>query len=542
MKTVLLKSNTAFLVYSFYVYKLLVSRKIIIIFEALMNGVIRLPYFQHKLSKKYLTMKQIILFFMLLFVVFSLSAYDYQTVYSHRTVLFADSTGAIKAMRIDSVKFNVDSIFYPLKNIQQLDVDCFTPYGASWLGHKIIVNEHWNYFFNGQNDTIKIKTDAKLNETWTVYRNTDTGIWATVTKVELLTFLGLTDSVKTIVFYGGVTNSSGVPVKIKNTGTTDFDGKTILLSKKFGLLSTFSFFVLPRQNDIKPYFTGSWDGYNLVGLTNPNVGVQNLTWFDVYDFQVGDEIHVMYNSTPPLGSIPATFTSNIKTIVKYLSRQNYSDSIKYTKEIKQLTNGVEYLHDTATEVILQNNAFNLYPEVPIVEDDYIAGNNNMTIAEFISKSTPSVYALIYKKDETCWGRIMADGCFPNFSYIKGLGGPYYQCYGLFGDSEEKFLVYYKKGSTTWGTPLVISGINLPEVKPDIAIYPNPATDKISISSDFLSEPCIFELMDVRGIVLLRTKVDANENSVNLSNFSKGLYLYRLINKGKLLKTGIIVKL
>ncbi|MDD5185259.1 MAG: hypothetical protein PHS84_08380 [Paludibacter sp.] len=145
-------------------------------------------------------MKQIILFFMLLFVVFSLSAYDYQTVYSHRTALYADSQGAIKSMRIDSVKFDVDSILYPLKNIQQLDVDCSTPYGASWLGSKIIINKQWNYFLNENADTIKIKTDAKLNETWTVYRKTDTEIWATVTKVELLTFLGLTDSVKTIVF------------------------------------------------------------------------------------------------------------------------------------------------------------------------------------------------------------------------------------------------------------------------------------------------------------------------------------------------------
>ena len=146
-------------------------------------------------------MKKISTLFLSIIFAFNLSAYDYQTVYSHRICLFGNENNQINSMRIDSVKFQIDSILYPMKNIQQLDVNCFTPYGTSWLGNKIIVKPDWNYFFNENNDTIKIKTDAKLNEKWTLYKKGDTYVFATITKIELLSFLGLTDTVKTIQLY-----------------------------------------------------------------------------------------------------------------------------------------------------------------------------------------------------------------------------------------------------------------------------------------------------------------------------------------------------
>lgn len=497
-------------------------------------------------------MKRFITFSLSLFVVLSLSAYDYQTVYSHRTALFADSTGAIKSMRIDSVKFNVDSILYPLKNIQHLDVQCFTPYGASWLGNKIIVNKYWNYYFNGQNDTIKIKTDAKLNETWTVYQKNDTRVWATVTKVELLTFLGLTDSVKTIVFNAGITTSNSSALK-SNSFSTVSDGKTMLLSKHFGLINTFDFFVFPLQNSTMQYVSFVWDNYTLAGLTNPNVGVQNLTWFDINDFQVGDELHVKYNYSQATFGPPSIITNN--TIQKYLNRVNFVDSIVYqietTADYKYYYNNVlsssRFYKGVAKSVIKRDSLFDLLPNEPYILNNELLVNS-MKKDSFITKN--NTHRIPFNKTMNCWSYqtdYNSDVCNFGYSFFsKGLGGPYFKiesgCWTIDTSTEENTLVYYKKGTTTWGTPLVITAIDQPEVQPDIAVYPNPATDKISISSGFLSELCIFELMDVRGIVILRAEVDANRNSVNLSGFTKGLYLYRLLDRGKLIKTGEIVKM
>ncbi|MFA5046732.1 MAG: T9SS type A sorting domain-containing protein, partial [Paludibacter sp.] len=235
-------------------------------------------------------------------------------------------------------------------------------------------------------------------------------------------------------------------------------------------------------------------------------------------------------------------------------RGNFADSIVYqvetTTDYRYYYNNVLssslFNKSVVKSVIKRDSLFDLLPNEPYILNDELC-INSMRKDSFITKN--NTQRIPFNKTINCWSYQLdypSDVCNFGYSFFyKGLGGPYYKfesgCWTIDTSTEENTLVYYKKGSKTWGTPLVISGIDLPEVKPDIAVYPNPATDKISISSDFLSEPCIFEMMDVRGIVILRTEVDAIRNSVNLSGFSKGLYLFRLLDKVKLLKTGKIVK-
>ena len=74
----------------------------------------------------------------------------------------------------------------------------------------------------------------------------------------------------------------------------------------------------------------------------------------------------------------------------------------------------------------------------------------------------------------------------------------------------------------------------------LTLYLNPATDKISI--DNLTELYTFDLLDLKGSVMLKTNVNASQNTVNLSQYDKGLYLYRISANGVLLKAGKIVKI
>jgi hypothetical protein len=478
-------------------------------------------------------MKKISTLFLSITFAFSLSAYNYQTVYSHRICLFGNENNQINSMRIDSVKFQTDSILYPMKNIQQLDVNCYTPYGASWLGNKIIVKPDWNYFFNENNDTIKIKTDAKLNESWAVYSKGDTKVIATITKIELLSFLGLTDSVKTIRLIGGVTTSGILSQKTKEL-TTVLDGNTMLLSKHYGFVNTFNFLIFPAKNNSSPYFQGDWENCTLAGMTNPTVGVQNLTWFDVHDFQVGDEIHTNNRSFSYGNSV-----SN-KSIYKYMSRVNYKDSIIYTIEYTGMTESFKYethfYHYTFTTVIKPYNFFDALPNEPKINYSELS---SMSMSSDGNTKIKPPYGSVY--NTTCWVEPMVNGCFPNYNYIKGLGGPYYRCEDMFNSNDIE-LVYSKKGTTTWGTPLVINGIHQPSYPPEDIVFPNPATDRISISPKVLTETFTFELMDLRGIIVLRTTVDASQNDVNINNLTSGLYMYRLMNKGKMVGTGKVVKI
>ena len=56
-----------------------------------------------------------------------------------------------------------------------------------------------------------------------------------------------------------------------------------------------------------------------------------------------------------------------------------------------------------------------------------------------------------------------------------------------------------------------------------------------------TEPSTVELLDLKGSVMQRTTITTSENTINLSQYDKGLYLYRISTNGVLLKAGKIVK-
>ncbi|MDP2424640.1 MAG: hypothetical protein Q8M23_09875, partial [Bacteroidales bacterium] len=220
-------------------------------------------------------------------------AQNYQTVYSGRISSFEDLYNYVNFIRIDSVAYQNDSILYPFKSIGQLDYNCYTPYGASWIGKKVIIRgDGMNLFFNSNNDTIHIKTNAALNESWIAYQIPGSiTITAKVTGHGVQTFLGLQDSVKTIGFQ--VYNQAMLPI------THLLNSKTIKLSKHYGLLRTLNFLHFP---DLIFGINGVWSEYlqesDLAGLSQPMLGIQNLTWMEVNDHHIlrknrlvcGDEV------------------------------------------------------------------------------------------------------------------------------------------------------------------------------------------------------------------------------------------------------------
>ena len=125
---------------------------------------------------------------------------DYQTVSVNRIAYFESQY--VECLRIDSVKYQSDSVFYPFRVIQQLDYGCYSPLVASWIGAQIIVRENGiNLFFNKSNDTIRINTRAALHDKWIAFNLADSIIIeATITNHDTISFLGLVDSVKTVSF------------------------------------------------------------------------------------------------------------------------------------------------------------------------------------------------------------------------------------------------------------------------------------------------------------------------------------------------------
>lgn len=465
-------------------------------------------------------------------------AQDYQTVKSDRIAYFNNQYGNVKCIRIDSVNYQNDSILFPFSNIQQIDYDCFTPYGASWIGDKLIIqNNGYNIFFNKELDTIKIKTNALLNESWTAYELADsTRIIATVLKYDTLGFIGQLDSAKTIGFQ--VYDKTMTPISNK------LNNMSVILSKNFGLVKTFNFNLFPDYETDHSLYE-QLEEYDLIGLSKPQIGIQNLTWFDVHDFQIGDEIHVLYQSGRWAEGYD--YAQSKKTIFKYLERTDYADSIIYRLELKRSiqktwpdSSAFEYFHDTINSVIKPNALFEKLPGEPIISE-YEAYSYSMTNGTNLSKTEPSDHGKFYHSFDSCWSYIDVYGCFPSYNYIKGLGGPYYQCItaSVFGNVKNE-LVYYKKGQVTWGTPLIITEISNNNYEVNIELFPNPAKENIWIKTQTSNLPFTFELIDLNGQTLMIKEIKDGLSSVNVDKLPSGIYLYRLRNKNGTTKFGKLI--
>lgn len=103
--------------------------------------------------------------FLFLFLSFTTSAQNYQSVQLSAECYFADSTGYVKAIRIETSYFNgIDSVYRNF--FTKRDTGFFSiltcgvwVYGASWIGKEVILrNNGDNIFFNKDNDSLLIRT------------------------------------------------------------------------------------------------------------------------------------------------------------------------------------------------------------------------------------------------------------------------------------------------------------------------------------------------------------------------------------------------
>ena len=195
-------------------------------------------------------------------------------------------------------------------------------------------------------------------------------------EIESISFLGLTDSVKTIGFQ--------VYDKQMNPLSHDLNKKTIMISKQYGAVRILNFYQFP---DIFQLNYGYWGRglttYKLVGLSTPQLGVQNLSWFDVFDFQPGDEIHTLLEkfSWHAEGSGSSI---NEQTIKRFLTRIDFTDSIVYTYErriftlsVVDTTPSILFVNDTAEMVIRSNPGFDPLPG-EVIMNEGIAYAHSMT--------------------------------------------------------------------------------------------------------------------------------------------------------------------
>ncbi len=478
-------------------------------------------------------MKKLSLIFIVLLTTISFKSQNaYQTVYSNRIAYFQGEYNLVETLKIDSSKFVNDSILFPSRTLQLIGDECYDPFGGGWAGKKIIINDKWNYFFNDDNDTIKIKTNALLDESWNLFQKPDITVRATVTNWDTITVLGAIDSVKTITLHVFDNTMEPLPYEL--------EGTTIAISKHFGLIKTLNFTYFPTVKFRPAYYIAK--NLDLIGTTNPELGQQNIKWFDVFDFQEGDEFHYI-NSSNSLMLGGSAYEK--KYIIRIINRENFDDSIRYTENIetllkyKQNTSSdytTTYTNQEVTNIIYQNSEFDHEPGIPVFQND---SSRLSVFPGFSVDNSPEMY---FKENE-CWHRsIVTDDACNYTLYAKGRGlissssGCWeWQSY----DNTQQ--VYYKKGSAIWGTPLILTEINKLKNSSEIKVFPNPTNDKIYIVLNDFSHSYSFELLDAKGELIEETELNTNSNIIKLEKLNRGMYFYRLTIDNKQIKSGRIIK-
>lgn len=482
-------------------------------------------------------MKKILQLLILPFILVSsgLQAQNYQTVNSGRIAYFTTSGEDFQFLRIDSVFFNGDSVFYPNRTLGPVGYHCFSLNEPSWTGRKIIVRKDGsNVYYNYHNDSILIKTQAILKEKWIAYQSKDSiTITAEVVAINQKAVLEQLDSVKTIQFLGFDSHGNIVDHLLNTT--------QISISKNYGWVTALNFNLFPNI-ELDYSFFQRFGSFELVGLTSPKLGVQNLTRFDVFDFQPGDIFHIEEIERNVCQGVGATHYKRI--ISNYLNRTNYNDSIIY--KISRVHNIQEkYFDSIHNSIKFDTIRFVIYPDVDFDKlsgelifshDSLSIESSAMRIGDRIVK-LPRFYGFRKTKIDSCWFYPTSDGDFLNY-YFKGLGGPYYN-YGGACPFGMRTLVYYKKGYITWGTPFNFTGIETLANSNYVKIYPNPAYDKICIETYSPNEPMTFELYSSDGSVVFRQIIHSAKENVYVTQFKNGIYIYKISNNGQVLKRGKI---
>ncbi|NEN24747.1 T9SS type A sorting domain-containing protein [Cryomorpha ignava] len=478
-------------------------------------------------------MRLILLFTLILGLSIPAYSQNYQTVNSSEVKLFESQNNAIRGYRIDSLKvLGSDTLLFPSRTIQNVGEEwdeCFDVQGASMFGDYVqIMPNGTNLFFNKDADTIRINTMAQQGETWKVWKGEDFDVYGEMGETVLSNVFGIADSVKSIKL-------NAYDSEMNLVQDFQFNDYLISISKNYGFLTAFNFYAFP--DFYEDYFTFSAMQYSLYGIESQDIGGSNLTTFDIFDFQPGDIIHYEQSQI----SEGYGFKREVQDV--YLSREEYAtDSIVYGMNVTVITYNydgtgdepdISFESNQTSKTVIPLSYLEKLPGLPCannanIEPEYYSVL--MTDSEFIEKQSLQNAnpggTLFINDNQDCYAHGVDGLCGtgqPDI-YLEGLGGPYYNCNISPAYIRSKTLKYFLKDSVEWGVPLDFSlSLTNAQSQFDYTIFPNPASDKLTIKLYQAMVPSTVEIVDLSGRAVFSKTIDATASEIDISKLQSGLY-------------------
>jgi len=284
----------------------------------------------------------------------------------------------------------------------------------------------------------------------------------------------------------------GGPVNFTDAGSIDYD--TYTWNFDDGETST--------ETNISHTFTNSgiYDVSLTVVDTNTDIDSVFVQTITVQDFPI--------NTLSITGDIPACFgdivtlTADDPDVAYIWSNGETSQSIDI---VDAGTYSVELYHTSgaACSILSEEIEVTFYPEI----------DTSITIQEYPLLLTANQTAASYQWIDCTNGDIPIDGATdPTFE--PTVNGDY-------------SVAITQNGCTVTSDCQTVSTISIADhaIKELVQLYPNPAQDYISIRSEL---PILVQVFNINGLQVREFEMQAGEQSIDISNLSSGLYVYKVL--------------
>lgn len=460
---------------------------------------------------------------LVLFCFQNLNGQNYQGIRSDRTLLFSKDNGnALIGIRVDSVKYDTDSVYYfiPYALPESISNPIYVVGHASWLGERMTLDaEGTHVFYNYNGDGITIKSQAVLDEEWICYTSDNMQVVAKVTGWAEDSVLSETDMVKTIGFQAKDLNGTNID--------HDVNGIQIKLSENYGFIETVGFYFFPDLSSSWEFFPfENTTTLQLKGLTNPELGIRNLSYQMCHDYQAGDEFHIVEYNSAPWHNEEEIF------VTKYLDRYFLGDTLVYLAYQKKRTTVndspnppvVTYFEDTIVVKIEKDHFIDHLPGELVFDNegcfDVLDAESSNGLVKYDHRGN---YFFCFVYDNHVFNNHW-DGVVGDSKFIEGLGGPYYNMES--GDlySSIRRLVYYKKDSVECGIPLVITAIPENQATEFCEVFQIAGQNGFGIKVQDQMLPLDYQIINISGQVIEKGRIFNKQWIYDNKDGLKGVFI------------------
>jgi len=271
----------------------------------------------------------------------------------------------------------------------------------------------------------------------------------------------------------------------------------------------------------------------------------SMTVGQIYDFNIGDEFH--YYRTGSNG-IPPNATRFI-IIGKHFSTLN--DTVFYKKHYYNYYTQVNWNPAPHLEYFFNSyNDSTFYTNLSIPFDSAYINWPSVDTGNWFNDtlfySSQWCGRLIY--DYTACQNCIFEGHYYHNQYGLGLGlvEAIHQCPAWPQIDDQYYLKYYRKGIIECGIPDTIDSASFASVYQlenylnNISVYPNPATEKMTIDCSDMQNLSLF-IYNIFGELLLQRELTKNKNEFDISAFSNGVYVIKVSNGDKIVTKKLLIE-